>query len=94
MSATPSADGRLTGMDGRDLVRSVAAVAGLGLVRSWWPGRGDAAAVERARVPGRAVGAEPGAGGGVVRFERSALRVLNDVLHAVRGWQADRHGRS
>ncbi|WP_127451498.1 TIM-barrel domain-containing protein [Streptomyces sp. B29(2018)] len=87
MSATPSADGRLTGMDGRDLVRSVAAVAGLGLVRSWWPGRGDAAAVERARVPGRAVGAEPGPGGGVVRFERSALRVLVTTAGAVFcGW--------
>ncbi|PBO20064.1 glycosyl hydrolase, partial [Streptomyces albidoflavus] len=87
MSSTPSADGRLTGMDGRDLVRSVAAVAGLGLVRSWWPGRGDAAAVERARVPGRAVGAEPGAGGGVVRFERSALRVLVTTAGAVFcGW--------
>ncbi|MFD5024986.1 TIM-barrel domain-containing protein [Streptomyces sp. NPDC058373] len=65
-------------MDGRDLVRSVASVAGLGQARPWWPGRGrhPAVAVERARVPGRALGAEPGPGGGVVRFERSALRVL------------------
>lgn len=80
-------DGRLTGMDGRDLVRSVAAVTGLGQSRPRWPGRGHAAPGERARVPGHALGAEPGPGGGVVRFERSALRVLVTTAGAVFcGW--------
>ncbi|WP_436735947.1 hypothetical protein [Streptomyces sp. BBFR102] len=74
-------------MDGRGLVRSVASVAGLGRVLSRWPGRGAPAAVERARVPGRVLGAEPGPGGGVVRFERSALRVLVTTAGAVFcGW--------
>lgn len=71
-------------MDGRDLVRSVKSVGsmrGLRTVRSAWRrARADARALpargaERARVPGDLVGAEPGPGGGVVRFARSELRV-------------------
>ncbi|MER6120554.1 glycoside hydrolase family 31 protein [Streptomyces sp. NPDC001743] len=67
-------------MDGRDLVRSVKSVGsmrGLRTARSVWrraralPARGP----ERARVPGDLAGAEPGPGGGVVRFARSELRV-------------------
>ncbi|CBG74592.1 putative glycosyl hydrolase [Streptomyces scabiei 87.22] len=86
-------------MDGRDLVRSVKAIGsagvaeGLRAARAAWRGRrADAAALpargaERARVPGAVVGAEPGPGGGVVRFGRSALRVTVDVNGAVFwGW--------
>ncbi|WP_414169856.1 glycoside hydrolase family 31 protein [Streptoverticillium reticulum] len=71
-------------MDGRDLVRTVRAVGsaqGLRSLRSAWRRRqADAAALprpggERARVPGEALGADPGPGGGVVRFARSSLRV-------------------
>ncbi|WP_406241385.1 glycoside hydrolase family 31 protein [Streptomyces anulatus] len=71
-------------MDGRDLVRRVrlvGSVRGLRTVRSAWRRRSaDAAAlpargVERARVPGALTGAEPGPGGGVVRFARSELRI-------------------
>ncbi|MCG7528836.1 glycoside hydrolase family 31 protein, partial [Streptomyces sp. OfavH-34-F] len=47
------------------------------------PGRG----AERARVPGPVTGAEPGPGGGVVRFARSELRVRVTVGGAVFwGW--------
>ncbi|WEH32404.1 glycoside hydrolase family 31 protein [Streptomyces sp. AM 4-1-1] len=78
-------------MDGRDLVRSakrVVSVRRLRAVRSaWWRWRTDAAlpsrVAERARVPGRAVGAEPGPGGGVVRFARSRLCVRVVVGGAV-----------
>ncbi|WNI25957.1 glycoside hydrolase family 31 protein [Streptomyces sp. ITFR-16] len=71
-------------MDGRDLVRSVKLVGsrqGLRTVRSAWRrSRADARALpargaERARVPGVVTGAEPGPGGGVVRFARSELRI-------------------
>ncbi len=74
-------------MEARDLVRSVKSVGsagaaqGLRAVRAAWrrrrtdaaglPGRGT----ERARVPGVVQGAEPGPGGGTVRFTRSELRV-------------------
>ncbi|MFB6819714.1 TIM-barrel domain-containing protein [Streptomyces sp. NPDC056347] len=83
-------------MNGRDLVRSVktvGSVRGLRAVRSAWRRRGaDARALpprgaERARVPGPVVGAEPGPGGGVVRFARSVLRVRVAVGGAVFwGW--------
>ncbi|MEU8675563.1 TIM-barrel domain-containing protein [Streptomyces sp. NPDC048560] len=71
-------------MDGRDLVRSVkmvGSVQGLRTVRTAWRHRrADARALpprgaERARVPGLLAGAEPGPGGGVVRFTRSELRI-------------------
>ncbi|MGP3636652.1 glycoside hydrolase family 31 protein [Streptomyces sp. 24-1644] len=71
-------------MDGRDLVRSVkmvGSVRGLRTVRTAWRHRrADARALpprgaERARVPGLLTGAEPGPGGGVVRFARSELRI-------------------
>ncbi|MFE7576088.1 glycoside hydrolase family 31 protein [Streptomyces sp. NPDC057521] len=83
-------------MNGRDLVRSVKLVGskrGLRTVRSAWrraradaralPGRG----AERARMPGPVTGAEPGPGGGVVRFARSELRIRVAVGGAVFwGW--------
>ncbi|GAA2410901.1 glycoside hydrolase family 31 protein [Streptomyces glaucosporus] len=59
----------------------VGAAQGLRAARAAWRGRrADARALprvvrERARVPGEARGAEPEPGGGVVRFERSSLRV-------------------
>ncbi|WP_299541295.1 TIM-barrel domain-containing protein [uncultured Streptomyces sp.] len=71
-------------MDGRDLVRSVMWVGPVRGARSmgaaWRSRRADARAsaargAERARVPGAVVGAEPGPGGGVVRFARSDLRI-------------------
>ncbi|MFF3975034.1 glycoside hydrolase family 31 protein [Streptomyces rubiginosohelvolus] len=79
-------------MDGRDLVRRVrlvGSVRGLRTVRSAWRRRAaDAAALpargaERARVPGAATGAEPGPGGGLVRFARSELRIRVSVGGAV-----------
>ncbi|WP_371622338.1 glycoside hydrolase family 31 protein [Streptomyces sp. NBC_01116] len=79
-------------MDGRDLVRRVrwvGSLRGLRTVRSAWRRRSaDAAAlpprgVERARVPGALTGAEPGPGGGVVRFARSELRIRVSVGGAV-----------
>ncbi|MEW2302972.1 glycoside hydrolase family 31 protein [Streptomyces sp. NPDC006655] len=86
-------------MDGRDLVRSVRVVgsrkAALGLrtVRAAWRRRRiDAAGLpargaERARVPGPVQGAEPGPGGGVIRFSRSELRIMVAVNGAVFwGW--------
>ncbi|MET9735060.1 TIM-barrel domain-containing protein [Streptomyces sp. NPDC006458] len=86
-------------MDGRDLVRSMKAVGsvggaqGLRTVRAAWRRRrADAAAlpsrgVERARVPGAVREAEPGPGGGVLRFGRSELRILVAVNGAVFwGW--------
>lgn len=86
-------------MDGRDLVRSVKAVGsagaaqGLRAVRAAWRRwRADARALpprgaERARVPGEVREAEPGPGGGVVRFSRSELRLLVTVHGAVFwGW--------
>ncbi|GGY09044.1 TIM-barrel domain-containing protein [Streptomyces anandii] len=86
-------------MDGRDLVRSVKAVGsagpaqGLRTVRAAWRRRrADAKGLpprgaERARVPGAVREAEPGPGGGVVRFSRSELRILVAVNGAVFwGW--------
>ncbi|MGW6723487.1 glycoside hydrolase family 31 protein [Streptomyces sp. NPDC054995] len=79
-------------MDGRDLVRRVrlvGSVRGLRTVRAAWRRRSaDAAALpargaERARVPGAVTGAEPGPGGGVVRFARSELRIRVSVGGAV-----------
>ncbi|MEV8587081.1 glycoside hydrolase family 31 protein [Streptomyces sp. NPDC051180] len=71
-------------MDGRGLVRSIkvfGSVQGWRTVRAGWrrrrtdawglPARGT----ERARVPGLALEAEPGPGGGTVRFARSSLRI-------------------
>ena len=71
-------------MDGRDLVRSVkmvGSVQGLRTVRTAWRHRrADARALpprgaERARVPGLLTGADPGPGGGVLKFARSELRI-------------------
>ncbi|MFE7902061.1 TIM-barrel domain-containing protein [Streptomyces sp. NPDC057424] len=86
-------------MNGRDLVRSVKAVASVGAAQgvrtvraAWRRRRADATGLpargaERARVPGPVVDAEPGPGGGVVRFSRSELRILVAVSGAVFwGW--------
>ncbi|MCS0604432.1 glycoside hydrolase family 31 protein [Streptomyces sp. LP11] len=86
-------------MDGRDLVRSVnvggaeRAARGLRTVRAAWRRRRiDAAGLprrgaERARVPGRLEGVEPGPGGGLIRFSRSELRIIVTVNGAVFwGW--------
>ncbi|MBV2354580.1 glycoside hydrolase family 31 protein [Streptomyces sp. J2-1] len=86
-------------MDGRGLMRSVSGVGPGGTARGWrsvrtaWHRRRlDAAALpprgaERARVPGAVSGAEPGPGGGVVRFARSELRISVAVNGAVFwGW--------
>ncbi|WP_225813211.1 glycoside hydrolase family 31 protein [Streptomyces spinosus] len=86
-------------MDGRDLVRSVSVVGsgraaqGLRTVRAAWRRRRiDAAGLprrgpERARVPGEVRDAEPGPGGGLIRFGRSELRIVVAVNGAVFwGW--------
>ncbi|MFF5856753.1 glycoside hydrolase family 31 protein [Streptomyces sp. NPDC012751] len=86
-------------MDGRDLVRSVSVVGsggaarGLRTVRAAWRRRRiDAAGLpprgpERARVPGQVRGVEPGPGGGLIRFDRSELRIVVAVNGAVFwGW--------
>ncbi|MFJ8828090.1 TIM-barrel domain-containing protein [Streptomyces sp. NPDC102467] len=86
-------------MNGRDLVRSVKVVSlvgparGLRAVRaSWRHRRADSVGLahrgpERARVPGGVVGVDPGPGGGVVRFERSRVRVMVTAGGAVFwGW--------
>ncbi|MEV5313485.1 TIM-barrel domain-containing protein [Streptomyces sp. NPDC052610] len=86
-------------MDGRDLVRSIKAVGSLGAAQglrtvraAWRRSRADAAGlpprgVERARVPGVLRGAEPGPGGGILRFDRSELRITVTVSGAVFwGW--------
>ncbi|MFB8249923.1 glycoside hydrolase family 31 protein [Streptomyces sp. NPDC055952] len=86
-------------MNGRDLVRSVRAVASVGAAQgvrtvraAWRRRRADATGLpprgaERARVPGTVRDVEPGPGGGVVRFARSELRVLVAVNGAVfLGW--------
>lgn len=86
-------------MDGRDLVRSVSgggsgrAAHGFRTVRAAWRRRRiDAAGLpprgaERARVPGLVQGAEPGPGGGLIRFGRSELRITVTVSGAVFwGW--------
>ncbi|CAL9381349.1 glycoside hydrolase family 31 protein [Streptomyces sp. enrichment culture] len=86
-------------MDGRDLVRSVKAVGSLGFAQglravgaAWRRRRADAAGLpprgaERARVPGPLREAEPGPGGGVIRFGRAELRIMVTVHGAVFwGW--------
>ncbi|MEG3630314.1 glycoside hydrolase family 31 protein [Streptomyces poriticola] len=86
-------------MDGRDLVRSVKAVGSVGAAQglrtvraAWRRQRADARGLpprgaERARVPGPVREVEYGPGGGVVRFERSELRILVAVNGAVFwGW--------
>ncbi|MEV5342984.1 glycoside hydrolase family 31 protein [Streptomyces sp. NPDC052676] len=86
-------------MDGRDLVRSMKAVGsvgaaqGLRIVRAAWRRkRVDASGLpprgaERARVPGVLESAEPGPGGGTLRFSRSELRITVTVSGAVFwGW--------
>jgi len=86
-------------MDGRDLVRSVKVVGstgaaqGLRTVRAAWRRRrADATGLptrgaERARVPGAVREAEPGPGGGVIRFSRSELCITVAVNGAVFwGW--------
>ncbi|MFE0879844.1 glycoside hydrolase family 31 protein [Streptomyces smyrnaeus] len=85
-------------MDGRGLVRSVTVVgSGQGmraraLRAAWRRRRADAVGLprqraERARTPGEAAGAEPGPGGGRVRFARSVLEVRVTVGGAVfLGW--------
>ncbi|MFJ8184183.1 glycoside hydrolase family 31 protein [Streptomyces sp. NPDC096105] len=81
-------------MNGRDLVRSwwsvggAGAARGLRTVRAAWRRRGaDATGPVRARVPGTVREAEPGLGGGVIRFGRSELRILVAVNGAVFwGW--------
>ncbi|MFE5758223.1 TIM-barrel domain-containing protein [Streptomyces massasporeus] len=86
-------------MNGRDLVRSVKAVASVGAAQgvrtvraAWRRRRADATGLpargpERARVPGAVEDVEPGPGGGVVRFSRSELRILVAVNGAVFwGW--------
>ncbi|WP_225841998.1 glycoside hydrolase family 31 protein [Streptomyces albus] len=83
-------------MDARDRVRSVT-VGGTGLGMrglraAWRRRRADAVGLppqraERARTPGEAAGAEPGPGGGTVRFERSVLSLRVTVTGAVfLGW--------
>lgn len=69
------------------------AAQGLRTVRAAWRrSRADAAGlpprgVERARVPGVLRGAEPGPGGGILRFDRSELRITVTVSGAVFwGW--------
>ncbi|UXY26306.1 glycoside hydrolase family 31 protein [Streptomyces sp. HUAS TT20] len=86
-------------MDGRDLVRSVKVVGSTGAAQglrtvwaAWRRRRTDATGlpprgVERARVPGPVRSAEPGPGGGVIRFSRSELRIVVAVNGAVFwGW--------
>ncbi|GAA4792767.1 glycoside hydrolase family 31 protein [Streptomyces ziwulingensis] len=86
-------------MDGRDLVRSIKAVGSVGTAQglrtvraAWRRRRADAAGLptrgaERARVPGILREVESGPGGGVVRFDRSELRILVCVNGAVFwGW--------
>ncbi|WP_328441632.1 glycoside hydrolase family 31 protein [Streptomyces sp. NBC_00444] len=86
-------------MNGRDLVRSVKAVGSARAAQrlrtvqaAWRRRRADAAGLpargaERARVPGVVQQVEPGAGGGLVRFSRSELRITVAVNGAVFwGW--------
>ncbi|MGV9255154.1 glycoside hydrolase family 31 protein [Streptomyces sp. NPDC003697] len=82
-------------MDGRGLVRSVKAVGSAGAAlgvrtvrAAWRRRRADAAGLaprgaERARVPGPVRDAEPGPGGGVMRFARSELRIMVAMNGAV-----------
>ncbi|MGM0350729.1 glycoside hydrolase family 31 protein [Streptomyces sp. Adlamb9] len=91
-------------MDGRDLVRSVREIgsgrAARGVRTAWRRRRIDAAGLprrgaERARVPGQVESAEPGPGGGVIRFSRSELRIMVAVNGAVFwGWDGAAPGPS
>ncbi|MYR21669.1 glycosyl hydrolase, partial [Streptomyces sp. SID6137] len=91
-------------MDGRDLVRSVRVIgsgrAARGVRAAWRRRRIDAAGLprrgaERARVPGQVESAEPGPGGGVIRFSRSELRIMVAVNGAVFwGWDGTAPGPS
>ncbi len=93
---TGAVNGRVISMDGRDLVRSVISVGaaqGLRTVRAAWRRRrADASGLpprgpERARVPGTVREVEPGLGGGLLRFDRSELRIFVAVNGAVFwGW--------
>ncbi|MGW2279087.1 TIM-barrel domain-containing protein [Streptomyces sp. NPDC001770] len=68
-------------MDGHGLVRSVKLMGSVdGMRTAWRSWRGDSWAPrqsgpELARVPGPLLGADPGPGGGVVRFARSELSI-------------------
>ncbi|MGW0997328.1 glycoside hydrolase family 31 protein [Streptomyces sp. NPDC002523] len=86
-------------MDGRDLMGSMGEVGsgraaqGLRTVRAAWRRRRiDAAGLpprgaERARVPGQVRETEPGPGGGLIRFDRSELKIIVTVNGAVFwGW--------
>ncbi|AIR97139.1 glycoside hydrolase family 31 protein [Streptomyces glaucescens] len=86
-------------MDGRDLVRSLKAVGSVGAAQglrtvraAWRRRRADAVGLpprgaERARVPGVLESAEPGPGGGTLRFGGSRLRIAVTVGGAVFwGW--------
>ncbi|MFF0364910.1 glycoside hydrolase family 31 protein [Streptomyces sp. PDY-4] len=86
-------------MDGRDLVRSVKSVGSVGAAQglrtvraAWRRRRADAIGLpprgpERARVPGTLREVEPGLGGGLLRFDRSELRIFVAVNGAVFwGW--------
>ncbi|MDX3381787.1 glycoside hydrolase family 31 protein [Streptomyces niveiscabiei] len=86
-------------MNGRDLVRSIKVVGSVGAAQrlrtvraAWRRRRTDASGLpprgaERARVPGSVREARPGPGGGVLRFERSELRIMVAVNGAVFwGW--------
>ncbi|MGW1005331.1 glycoside hydrolase family 31 protein [Streptomyces sp. NPDC002520] len=86
-------------MDGRDLMGSMGGVGsgraaqGLRTVRAAWRRRRiDAAGLpprgaERARVPGQVRETEPGPGGGLIRFDRSELKIIVTVNGAVFwGW--------
>ncbi|MGX1310841.1 alpha-glucosidase [Streptomyces calvus] len=86
-------------MDGRDLVRSVKSVGSVGAAQglravraAWRRRRADATGLpprgaERARVPGTMREVTPGLGGGLIRFDRSELRIFVAVNGAVFwGW--------
>ncbi|MCF3963034.1 glycoside hydrolase family 31 protein [Streptomyces fuscigenes] len=87
-------------MDGRELVRSMREAGPVpslaGARTAWRHRRTDARALpprlaERARVPGRVRGAEPGPGGGTVRFARAELHIRVAVGGAVFwGWDGAR----
>ncbi|MFD6421274.1 TIM-barrel domain-containing protein [Streptomyces sp. NPDC060198] len=85
-------------MDGHDLVRTVKLMGSVGGVRTAWRSwRGDLWAPrqrgpELARVPGPLLGADPGPGGGVVRFARSELSIRVAAGGAV-FWAWDGAGR-
>ncbi|WP_329458855.1 glycoside hydrolase family 31 protein [Streptomyces sp. NBC_01497] len=91
-------------MDGRELVRSMRETGPvqdlLGARTAWRHRRTDARELvprgaERARVPGQVRGAEPGPGGGTVRFARAELYIRVTVGGAVFwGWDGALPGPS